>query len=235
MLSSIRGGSRGKLLALSATDLRCTYSTVRRSLVPLRGDVTSSSSTSRRFLTINVITTSSSATPERLIDECLKVRSSVQQLNDKFRGPLEKSAQKNTLLPFVFLLGNHSSGKSSFVNYVCQRKVQTAGVAPTDDCFTLIIPGAADADRDGPALVGDPDMGFSGLRVFGPQLIHHTQLKVRCDIAIKNFCIVDTPGMIDSPFSPTGKGSVADRGYDFEGISFLLYSTLLYLCLVSSL
>ena len=208
MLCSLRGGSHGKLLALSVK---------RRTLIP----AVSSCSTGRRFLTINVITSSSSATPERLIDECLKVRSSVQQLNDKFRGPLEKSAQKNTLLPFVFLLGNHSSGKSSFVNYVCQRKVQTAGVAPTDDCFTLIIPGAADADRDGPALVGDPDMGFSGLRVFGPQLIHHTQLKVRCDIAIKNFCIVDTPGMIDSPFSPTGKGSVADRGYDFEGI-FLL-------------
>jgi hypothetical protein len=171
----------------------------------------------RRRLNVIVSTT---ATPERLIDECLKVRSSVQALNDKYRGPLEKSAQKNTLLPFVFLLGNHSSGKSSFVNYVCQRKVQTAGVAPTDDCFTLIIPGAADADRDGPALVGDPDMGFSGLRVFGPQLIHHTQLKVRCDIAIKNFCIVDTPGMIDSPFglAGRGKGSSSDRGYDFEGV-----------------
>ena len=67
------------------------------------------------------------------------------------------------------------------MNYICQRKVQTAGVAPTDDCFTLIVPGPSDVDRDGPAIVGDPDMGFSGLRSFGPQLIHHTQLKV-CQI-----------------------------------------------------
>ena len=45
--------------------------------------------------------------------------------------------------------GNHSSGKSSFINYVCQRKVQTAGVAPTDDGFTIIVPGPSDVDRDG--------------------------------------------------------------------------------------
>jgi hypothetical protein len=25
-------------------------------------------------------------------------------------------------------------------------------------------------------LIGDPDMGFSSLRTFGPSLIHHTQV-----------------------------------------------------------
>lgn len=83
----------------------------------------------------------SSNSPEKLIDDCLKIRNSVQDLSDKYKGPLEKNTQKNTALPFVLLLGNHSSGKSSFVNYVCQRKIQTAGVAPTDDGFTIIMPG----------------------------------------------------------------------------------------------
>lgn len=115
------------------------------------------------------------------------------------RGPLDKSTNKNTIFPFVFLLGNHSSGKSSFVNYILNRKVQTAGVAPTDDCFTIIAPGPKDVDRDGPSFIGDPDMGFSGLKSFGPTLIHHTQLKVRSGTAISDFMIVDTPGMIDSP------------------------------------
>jgi len=142
-------------------------------------------------------------------------------LNDKFKGPLEKSSQKNTVLPFVFLLGNHSSGKSSFINYVCQRKVQTAGVAPTDDSFTIIVPGPADVDRDGPSFIGDPEMGFSGLRTFGPPLVHHTKLKIRSNTAIKNFMIVDTPGMIDSPMvrsSGLDRYAVMDRGYDFEGV-----------------
>lgn len=61
-------------------------------------------------------------------------------------------SDRGTALPFVLLLGNHSSGKSSFINYVLGRKVQTTGVAPTDDAFTIIAPGPSDRDQDGPAL-----------------------------------------------------------------------------------
>lgn len=52
--------------------------------------------------------------------------------------------------------------------------------------FTIIAPGPSDIDQDGPALVGDPDMGFAGLRQFGPTLVHHAQLKVRLHIALRN-------------------------------------------------
>ena len=88
--------------------------------------------------------------------------------------------------------------------------------------------------QPGPSFIGDPDMGFSGLRTFGPQLIHHTQLKVRSNIAFKNFMIIDSPGMIDSPViinaainnstasnilnSISGKFTATDRGYDFETV-----------------
>ena len=83
----------------------------------------------------------------------------------------------------VRYLGNHSSGKSSFINYVLGRAVQTAGVAPTDDCFTIIAPGPVDRDQDGPAAVtGQVDWGFASLRQFGPTLLHHTVLKVRANI-----------------------------------------------------
>jgi GTP-binding protein EngB required for normal cell division len=135
-------------------------------------------------------------------------------LNEKLRGPLAKNSDQNTALPLVFLVGNHSSGKSSFVNFIMGRNVQTAGVAPTDDNFTVIAPGPEDIDQDGPALIGDPDMGFGALRQFGPTLIHHTQLKVRKDVASSNFMLVDSPGMIDSPVS----SQEMDRGYDFKGV-----------------
>ena len=145
------------------------------------------------------------------------------------------------------------------MNYVLERKVQTSGVAPTDDSFTIIAPGKTDIDQDGrayqdalyfflpsplsaftnhwvhfrvmsplpfalfflegPALVGDPDMGFTGLRQFGPPLVHHMRLKIRADTNASNFMLVDSPGMIDSPVqrSEFEKNSAFDRGYDFEG------------------
>jgi predicted GTPase len=65
-------------------------------------------------------------------------------------------------------------------------------------------------------------MGFDGLRVFGPQLIHHTNLKIRSNIAVKDFMIIDTPGMIDSPVIRNSnaiiKQSKSDRGYEFEDV-----------------
>ena len=44
---------------------------------------------------------------------------------------------------------------------------QATGVAPTDDGFTVIKPGAEDVDRDGASFVGDPAMGFAPLRRHG--------------------------------------------------------------------
>mmetsp|Transcript_17369 Transcript_17369/g.50515 ORF Transcript_17369/g.50515 Transcript_17369/m.50515 type:complete len:336 (-) Transcript_17369:949-1956(-) len=158
-----------------------------------------------------------------VLDRCANLHSSIMPLNEKLRGPLARDSDRGTSLPFVFLVGNHSSGKSSFINYVIGRRIQTAGVAPTDDTFTIIAPGPADVDQDGPAVVGDPDMGFSQLRQFGPSLVHHTQLKVRSDVNNQHFMMVDSPGMIDSPVSAegmrsSGDGAIMDRGYDFQGV-----------------
>lgn len=96
----------------------------------------------------------------------------------------------------VLCVGNHSSGKSSFINYVLGRTVQTAGVAPTDDCFTIIAPNEeihpdgsnSDYDQDGFAIIGNPDFGFTSLRQFGPTLQHHTVFKLRSNIN-SNFII----------------------------------------------
>jgi hypothetical protein len=168
------------------------------------------------------ITNEAAATNKSVILECERLRKNIQSVSDKNYGPLEKSDIKSTLFPFVLLLGNHSSGKSSFVNYIMDRKIQTAGVAPTDDNFTIISPGDVDIDRDGASCVGDPDLGFQGLKHFGPVLTHRTQLKIRTGTQVKGFCVVDSPGMIDSPVVKdhfgSGGHSVMDRGYDFEGV-----------------
>ena len=83
-----------------------------------------------------------------IMERCDELHASlIQPLNDKTAGPLEKAntgGVSSTKMPFVFVLGNHSSGKSSFINYVLGRSIQTAGVAPTDDrcvaCWGTIPP-----------------------------------------------------------------------------------------------
>jgi hypothetical protein len=157
--------------------------------------------------------------PGEIIEECAQLYDSLTGLNDKLGGTaIPPPSDRGTSLPFCLLVGNHSSGKSSFINYILQRNIQKAGVAPTDDSFTVIAPGTEDKDSDGPTLVGNPDLGFASLRQFGPTLIHHTQLKVR-DSHLK-FMLVDSPGMIDAPVNVTNQSdsSSMDRGYDFPGV-----------------
>ena len=158
---------------------------------------------------------------EDIVAECLRLRRSlVQPISDRTFGPLTSDTIASTKYPLVLLLGNHSSGKSAFINHVLGRRVQESGVAPTDDGFTIIGPGQEDLDRAGPALIGEPDLGFSALKNFGPTLVHKTQLKIRKNTKVKDFMIVDSPGMIDSPVKVNANDEerIMDRGYDFESV-----------------
>jgi len=129
--------------------------------------------------------------PDEILNECSELYDSLSSLNEKLGGMAIPKSSPHTRLPFCLLVGNHSSGKSSFINYILQRDIQKAGVAPTDDTFTVIAPGPVDTDADGPTLVGDPDLGFAGLRQFGPTLIHHSQIKYRKSPL--NFMLVSFP------------------------------------------
>ena len=197
----------------------------------------------RRFSTAAASSpSSSSASAGRSVAHVKQVTEDVHEsilapLNTRLQGPLERRPFTEGIpLPSVLLLGNHSSGKSSFINYVLGRDVQATGVAPTDDGFTVIAPGAEDADRDGPTFIGDPGFGFAPLRVFGPSFMSHFHLKVRSNLKTQ-LLLIDSPGMIDSPasYSPAtnswgapGSGpspppplssavdwSTTERGYDF--------------------
>jgi hypothetical protein len=120
-------------------------------------------------------------------------------------GELRRPAQ-------VLLLGNHSSGKSTFINYVLGDDVQTTGVAPTDDGFTILTHGATATERDGPAVVTNPDLPYEGLRPFGDQLVSHLRLKLRPAEILQTVTLIDSPGMIDEAKTESG------RGFDFPGV-----------------
>lgn len=103
---------------------------------------------------VHTSTNYDSALAKRIVNECNAIRASILPINDRVSGPLDRNADIFPALPLVFLLGNHSSGKSSFINYVLDRKIQDCGVAPTDDKFTILVAGSSDVSKDGNALVG---------------------------------------------------------------------------------
>jgi hypothetical protein len=114
--------------------------------------------------------------------------------------------------PQILLLGNHSSGKSTFVNHLLGDDVQNTGVAPTDDGFTIIAYGATPTERDGAAVVSNPDLPYEGLRHFGSQLVSHVRLKLRPAELLQTVTLIDSPGMIDAAKAENG------RGFDFPGV-----------------
>lgn len=113
--------------------------------------------------------------------------------------------------PTVLFLGNHSSGKSTFINHLLGAPVQKTGLAPTDDAFTVLTFGGSEEERDGQAVVSTPTLPYAGLKSFGPQFLSHFKVKSRPVQILRDVTLIDSPGMIDSP----GEGS--GRGFDFAG------------------
>lgn len=137
----------------------------------------------------------------------------LRQIADKFGYPLG-SKSLVTGMPTVLCLGNHSSGKSTFINHLAGASIQATGVAPTDDGFTLITYGDREVTLDGRATVTDPTLPFQDFEQFGKDFLDHFKLKKRPVEHLREVCLIDSPGLIDNP------GGVRDggRGYDFNHV-----------------
>ncbi len=116
--------------------------------------------------------------------------------------------------PLVLIIGNYSSGKSTFINEVLDRQIQRTGQAPTDDSFTILTAPEENETEDevpGNSIVSDTRLPFGALRKFGESFLAHFRLK-RVDAPIlKELAIIDTPGMLDSV-------TEKDRGYNYLGV-----------------
>ena len=116
--------------------------------------------------------------------------------------------------PLVLVIGNYSSGKSTFINELLDMPVQRTGQAPTDDCFTILTTpaeGEGEEEIPGGTIVHDERLPFAPLRPFGERLFSHLRMKKVKSPILENFAIIDTPGMLDSV-------TEKDRGYDYLGV-----------------
>ncbi|KAG5479049.1 hypothetical protein LSCM1_02893 [Leishmania martiniquensis] len=156
--------------------------------------------------------------------ELQKLRSSYLEPYDgvyRFLTPFKSTT------PMVMFLGNHSSGKSTLINYLSGCEIQETGVAPTDDGFTVIRRGTYDMDADGPSVVSNPKYQYQSLQQFGISFVTHFKMKTRVmpptSQVPMDMVLVDTPGMIDTPVhaslaEQSGSGDHT-RGYDFLAVT----------------
>jgi hypothetical protein len=112
--------------------------------------------------------------------------------------------------PRVLFVGNHSSGKSSFINYIAGVDIQESGMAPTDDGFTLITHGETEETLDGQTLVSHPELDYQELASLGPEFLAKLRFKTHPSENLRQLTLIDSPGMIDSA------NSHQFRSYDFR-------------------
>lgn len=139
----------------------------------------------------------------------------LRPLAEKLAFELPVRAKEPPGLPNVLFLGNHSSGKSSFINHLLETDVQKTGLAPTDDGFTILCHGDQKDTFDGQTITSHPSLPLKNLNHLGPAFLSRLKLKTLPNPLLKSFALVDSPGMIDAI------GAANTREYDFaSGVRF---------------
>ena len=131
-------------------------------------------------------------------------------LASRYRFSLPVSDKDVPGSPRVLFLGNHSSGKSSFINYIAGADIQESGTAPTDDGFTLVTYGEEEETLDGQTLASHPELDYQELASLGPEFLAKLCFKTYPSENLRQLTLIDSPGMIDSA------SSHQLRSYDFR-------------------
>jgi len=143
-----------------------------------------------------------------------KLRKSMGPILERYGLNVEELIRPLQWRPIVLIIGNYSSGKSTFINELLGTQVQRTGQAPTDDSFTILTapgPGEKEGEVPGATVVNDESLPFESLRKFGDALISHLILKRINSPILQDLALIDTPGMLDSV-------TEKDRGYDYLGV-----------------
>jgi len=131
----------------------------------------------------------------------------------EFHSPLMTDADFDAR-PIILLVGQYSTGKTTFIRYLLERDFPgiRVGPEPTTDKFIVIAHSDEDGIIPGNALVVDPTKQFKPLSKFGNTFLNKFQCSTTDSEILKSLVIVDTPGIL------SGEKQRVDRGYSFSGV-----------------
>lgn len=117
--------------------------------------------------------------------------------------------------PMVMVLGQYSTGKTSFIKHLLKREYPGSyiGPEPTTDRFVAVMDGTEERIIPGNAAAVQADLPFSGLSRFGSSFLSKFECSQMPHPLLQQFSFIDTPGVL------SGEKQRTERSYDFTGVT----------------
>ncbi|RYR12012.1 hypothetical protein Ahy_B04g069526 [Arachis hypogaea] len=149
---------------------------------------------------------------KKLYVERLKPLEVTYRYND-FASPLLTNSDFDAK-PMVMLLGQYSTGKTTFIKHLlrCDYPGAHVGPEPTTDRFVVVMSGPDERSIPGNTIAVDADMPFGGLTTFGGSFLSKFQCSQMPHPLLDEVTFVDTPGVL------SGEKQRTQRSYDFTGV-----------------
>ncbi|KAH9652046.1 EH domain-containing protein 1 [Citrus sinensis] len=150
---------------------------------------------------------------KRLYIQKLKPLEVTYRFND-FVSPLLTNSDFDAK-PMVMLLGQYSTGKTTFIKHLLRTSYPGAhiGPEPTTDRFVVVMSGVDDRSIPGNTVAVQADMPFSGLTTFGTAFLSKFECSQMPHSLLEHITLVDTPGVL------SGEKQRTQRAYDFTGVT----------------
>ncbi|CAI0436322.1 unnamed protein product [Linum tenue] len=117
--------------------------------------------------------------------------------------------------PMVMLLGQYSTGKTTFIKHLLKSSYPGAhiGPEPTTDRFVVVMSGPDERSIPGNTVAVQADMPFSGLTTFGTAFLSKFECSQMPHPLLEQITFVDSPGVL------SGEKQRIHRAYDFTGVT----------------